>query len=137
MMVLVRAGGFTACLQAAGLSREELSEKWIRKGIRSWTANPSSSIATCPEPTWSHWCLHQHKPSQELLLHVRAAALTALYCLWERPSRAIPSVQPCPLLRLQETFFFWLCEPVQTEINTPLKRAGPSWYFILMAKKKA
>lgn len=31
--------------------------------------------------------------------------------------------------------FFWPCEPVQTEINTPLKRAGPSWYFILMAKK--
>lgn len=31
--------------------------------------------------------------------------------------------------------FFWLCEPVQTEINTPLKRAGPSCYFIFMAKK--
>lgn len=64
-----------------------------------------------------------------------AAALTPRYQLWERPSRDIPSGQPCPLLRLQETFFFWLCEPVQTEINTPLKRAGPSWNFILMAEK--
>lgn len=79
--------------------------------------------------TWSHWRLHQHKPSQELLQHISSSSHTTV-----PPQQSHPL---CAALSSPEAsdLFFWPCEPVQTEINTPLKRAGPSWYFILMAKK--
>lgn len=112
VMVLVGAGGFPACLgwrcglQSSAISREELSEQWIRKGVKSWTANPKQQPCKVPWVTLGVPGAYTSTSPPRSSSCTLAAALTPQYCLWERPSKAIPSVQPCPLLRLQETFFF-------------------------------
>lgn len=123
----MRTGGFTACLgwrcrlQGPAISRE---------GKERHQVLDSKPQAAALGHTRS---LHQHKPSQELLLHVSSSSHTTVPAVGKAQQRhplwaALSSPEAAG-------DFFWLCEPVQTEINTPLKRAGPSWNFILMAEK--